>query len=382
MNKIYCDNGATSYPKAPLMGEIMLNYINNVGCNVNRGAYSSSYEAENVLYETRELICELFNFDKPENVVFTPNITTSLNIVIKGLLKKGDNVIVSSMEHNAVMRPLNSLSDITITKVNCNSLGEIKLNDIEKSIRENTKAIIINHASNVCGTVMPIKEIGNLCKRFNKVFILDSAQTSGVLNIDMKENNIDILCFTGHKGLLGPQGIGGFLINNELVKHIDSLIQGGTGSLSEEEVQPNYMPDKYESGTLNIPAIFGLNRALKYIKEVGISNIHKKEILLTKRFIDGIKEIDKSLLVGKIDTKNRTSVVSLDFKELDNGIVCHMLDKNYGISTRSGLHCAPSAHKTLGTFPNGTVRFSFGYFNTEKEIDYIIDCIKNIWMDR
>ncbi|WP_330383682.1 aminotransferase class V-fold PLP-dependent enzyme [Romboutsia hominis] len=274
---------------------------------------------KNVLYETRELIYELFNFDKPENVVFTPNIKISLNIVIKGLLKKCDNIIVSSMEHNAVMRSLDSLGDIMITKVNCNSLGEIKLKDIEKSIREDTKAIIINHASNVCGTVMPIKEIGNLCKKYNKIFILDSAQTSGVLNIDMKENNIDILCFTGHKGLLGPQGIGGFLINDELVKHVESLIQGGTGSLLEEEIQPNYMPDKYESGTLNIPAIFGLNKALKYIKEVGTSNIHKKEMLLTKKFIDEIKGIDKSLLVGKLDTKNRTSVVSPDFKELDNG---------------------------------------------------------------
>lgn len=380
MSRVYCDNGATSYPKAPLMAEAISDYINNIGCNVNRGAYSTSYEAENIVYETRELLCELFNFDKVENVVFTPNITNSLNVVIKGLLKENDHVVVSSMEHNAVMRPLNSLKykNVTFTRVMCNNLGEINLEDVENAIKDNTKAIIINHASNVCGTILPIKEIGALCRKHNKIFIVDTAQTSGVIDIDMKGCNIDILCFTGHKGLLGPQGTGGFLIKDELVSKVDSLIQGGTGSLSEDETQPNYMPDKYESGTLNIIGIYGLNRALKYIKEIEISNIHKKEMKLTKQFIDGIKAIDESLIVGKMDIDNRTSVVSLDFKELDNGVVCHELDKKYNISTRSGLHCAPSAHKTLKTFPDGTVRFSFGYFNTEKEVDYVIDCIKKI----
>ncbi len=380
MNRIYCDNGATSYPKAPLMAEVMVDYINNIGCNVNRGAYSTSYQAENIVYETRELLCELFNFNKTENVVFTPNITNSLNVVIKGLLKSGDHVIVSSMEHNAVMRPLNHLRDknITFTKVKCNRLGEINLDDIQSAIKDNTKAIIINHASNVCGTILPIKEIGDLCKKNNKIFIVDSAQTAGVIDIDMKDCNIDILCFTGHKSLLGPQGTGGFLIKDELVSKVDSLIQGGTGSLSEDEIQPNYMPDKYESGTSNIVGIYGLNSSIKYIKKVGISNIHKKEMQLTKQFIDGIKNIDERLIVGKKNTDNRTSVVSLDFKELDNGIICHQLDKKYGIATRSGLHCAPSAHKTLNTFPDGTIRFSFGYFNTEEEVDYIIKCIKEI----
>lgn len=381
MKRIYCDNGATSYPKAPFVGETILDYVNNIGCNINRGAYSSSLQAENIVYETRELLCELFNFDKPENTIFTPNITTSLNIVLKGLLKEGDHVIVSSMEHNAVMRPLSSLRSrgINITKVICNEKGEIDIRDIENAINLKTKAIIITHASNVCGTLLPIELIGDICSKYNKIFIVDSAQSAGIIDIDMKKSKIDILCFTGHKGLLGPQGIGGFLINEDIVHLISPLIEGGTGSLSELETQPTYMPDKFESGTPNIIGIFGLNAALKYIKEVGVKFIYNKEMNITKKFIDGIIKIDKNLIVGKLDLENRTSVVSLDFKDLDNGIVCHCLEKNYGIATRSGLHCAPSAHKTLGTFPNGTVRFSFGHFNTEEEIDYIVKSIGEIY---
>ena len=381
MKRVYCDNGATSYPKAPFVGETVLDYINNIGCNVNRGVYSTSFKAENTVYETRELICDLFNFKTAENVVFTQNITTSLNVVLKGLLREGDNVVVSSMEHNAVMRPLTSMKQrgVTITKVNGNILGEISIEDIENAISENTKAIVMTHASNVCGTVLPIRKIGELCKKYNKIFIVDSAQTAGVLDIDIKKDNIDILCFTGHKGLLGPQGIGGFLIKEELVERVSPLIEGGTGSLSELEVQPTYMPDKFESGTPNVPGIFGLNASLNYLLKTGLESIYNKEIHLTSRFIEKIMNIDEKLLIGKKDIVDRTAVVSLDFKDLDNGIVCHNLDKNYGISTRSGLHCAPSAHKTLNTFPRGTVRFSFGHFNSYEDIDYVIDSINKIY---
>lgn len=381
MKRIYCDNGATSYPKAPFVGETVLDYINNIGCNVNRGVYSTSFKAENTVYETRELICDLFNFKTAQNVVFTQNITTSLNVVLKGLLREGDNVVVSSMEHNAVMRPLTSMKQrgVTITKVNANILGEISIEDIENAISENTKAIVMTHASNVCGTVLPIRKIGELCKKYNKIFIVDSAQTAGVLDIDIERDNIDILCFTGHKGLLGPQGIGGFLIKEELVERVSPLIEGGTGSLSELEVQPTYMPDKFESGTPNVPGIFGLNASLNYLLKTGLESIYNKEIDLTSRFIEKIMNIDEKLLIGKKDIVDRTAVVSLDFKDLDNGIVCHNLDKDYGISTRSGLHCAPSAHKTLNTFPRGTVRFSFGHFNSYEDIDYVIDSINKIY---
>ncbi|RDY24580.1 aminotransferase class V-fold PLP-dependent enzyme [Romboutsia maritimum] len=382
MKKIYCDNAATSYPKAPLVGEAMLSYINSIGCNVNRGSYSTEYQPENIVYETRELLCKLFNFDKPENTVFTQNVTTSLNTVLKGLLKPGDNVIVSSMEHNAVMRPLARLQDnhVTVTTVNCNLLGEIELNDIEKAMTDNTKAVVVTHVSNVCGTILPVREIGALCKKHNKIFIVDAAQSAGILDIDMEKDNIDILCFTGHKGLLGPQGIGGFLIKDSIVSQIKPFIEGETGSDSELEVQSNYMPDKFESGTLNIPGIFGLNESLKYVTNLGIKNIYEEEMSLTKKFLEEVKNIDESLIVGKKDLINRSPIVSLNFKNIDNGLICYNLEREYGILTRSGLQSAPIAHKTLDTFSNGTLRFSFGFFNTIDEIDHIINSLYMIYI--
>lgn len=383
MKNIYLDNGATTFPKPQQVLDAMVNYITNIGGNVNRGSYETSFAAENIVYETRELLCELFNSDKPENVIFTNNITTSLNTVLKGYLKKGDHVIVSSMEHNAVMRPLNSLckSGITYSVVSCNNLGELDPCDIEPLIKDNTKALIMTHSSNVCGTIMPYEKIGHMCKKHNLTFIADTAQTAGCIPIDMKKMNIDILCFTGHKSLLGPQGIGGFIIKDELVKEVTPFIEGGTGSLSEQEIQPEYMPDKFEGGTLNIPGIYGLNAALKYLKSIGIQNIHSHELKLTKEFIEGILSIDKVKVIGSTECENRTSVVSLDFSDNDNGEISYLLSKNYGISTRCGLHCAPSAHKTLGTFPNGTVRFSFGPFNTSDDVEYTISSIKKVLSD-
>ncbi|GAA0117253.1 aminotransferase class V-fold PLP-dependent enzyme [Clostridium senegalense] len=380
MRKIYLDNGATSFPKAPDVANAISNYITNIGCNINRGAYFDALEAEDTVFETRELLCDLFNFNKCENVIFTPSITYSLNMILKGMLKNKDHIIISSMEHNAVMRPLSSLENdgVTFSKVQCNSLGYLKAVDIENAITPNTKAVVITHASNVCGSILPLKDIGSICKKHNLIFIVDSAQSAGTLNIDMMDLNIDVLCFTGHKGLLGPQGIGGFLIKESIVPLVKPIIEGGTGSLSELEVQPTYMPDKFESGTSNIPGIFGLNASLKYLNKIGVNSIYEKELELTKTFIEGIKNIDANLLVGSDSTDNRTAVVSLDFKELDNGIICHRLNKEYGISTRSGLHCAPSAHKTLGTFPDGTVRFSFGHFNTVEDIKYTLNAINNI----
>lgn len=380
MNGIYLDNSATSFPKAPNVGESMLNYIKNIGCNVNRGVYTSSLAAENIVFETRELICSLFNFNKPENVVFAKNITESLNLLIKGLLQNGDHVIVSSMEHNAVMRPLNSLinNDIEISKVPCDILGQLNINHITKKIKSNTKAVIMTNSSNVCGTILPLEEIGKLCKKNNLIFIIDSAQTAGFLDIDFEKTRADAIAFTGHKGLLGPQGIGGFVIKDSLIPKVHPFIEGGTGSLSEYEIQPNYMPDKYESGTINIPGIYGLNTALKYIKQKSLSYIREKELFLTKLFIEDILNLDDVRLVGLNDINNRTAVVSLDFSKIDNAEVSLDLSNRYNIMTRCGLHCAPSAHKTLNTFPQGTVRFSFGHFNTKEEITYTIDSLNKI----
>ncbi len=379
MNYVYLDNGATSFPKAPGVAQSMSDYILNVGTNVNRGAYSASYEAENTLYETRELICQLFNFNKPENVIFTKNVTESLNVLIKGLLKSGDHVVVSSMEHNAVMRPLNALGkNIEYSKVKCSNLGELDFKDFKNSLKPNTKAVVMTHASNVCGTILDLENVGKICKEKGIYFIIDSAQTAGFLDIDFNKLNADAVGFTGHKSLLGPQGIGGFVINDSIVDEMNTFIEGGTGSLSDTEVQPNYMPDKFEAGTLNIPGIYGLNTSLKFILKEGLNSIREKELKLLDKFIQDIYNIKNIEIIGKKTLDKRTGILSLDFTNNDNGIISHELSKNFGIMTRCGMHCAPSAHKTLGTFPRGTVRFGISHFNTLEEIEYTINSINSI----
>ncbi|MGC7872637.1 aminotransferase class V-fold PLP-dependent enzyme [Desulfosporosinus sp. SYSU MS00001] len=380
MKEIYLDNAATSYPKAPGVAETVSHFLSSIGCNVNRGAYTKAYQTEEVVYETRELLCRLFHFDKPENVVFTKNVTESMNVIIKGLLKPGDHVIVSSMEHNAVMRPLNNLRarNLEVDILECNKEGALSLDQVESLpslIQANTKAIFMTAASNVCGTMLPLKEIGHFCHENNIFFIVDSAQTAGFTEMDMNWLEVDALAFTGHKGLLGPQGIGGFLVNKRIEPSIEPLIEGGTGSLSELETQPAYMPDKFEAGTLNIPGIFGLNAALKYLFKVGIDRIHEQELHLLNLFMTRLLEIPSAQLIGKKDLQDRTSIISINFPKHDNSEVSYLLYKEHGIMTRSGLHCAPSAHRTLGTFPHGTVRFSFSHFNTEKEVFKVIDCI-------
>lgn len=380
MRKVYLDNAATSYPKAPGVSAAVCDYIDNIGSNVGRGTYQSSYTAGEIVYETRELLCQLFKFDNPLNIVFTLNITHSLNTLLKGFLEPGDHVILSSMEHNAVMRPISNLQKLGVEfdRVPCNINGELSPDDIEKFIKKNTRLVVMTHASNVCGTMLPLYEVGEICKKHSLHFIIDTAQTAGVIDVDFNRLNLSALAFTGHKGLLGPQGVGGFVINNELVDQISPFIEGGTGSLSESEFQPEYMPDKFESGTLNLPGIYGLNASLKYIKKTGIDTIHKIEMELTERFLDGILNIDEIRNVGLNTIEGRTSVVSLDFERLDNSEVAFMLDREYGIMTRVGLHCSPSAHKTLNTFLKGTVRFSFGHFNTIEEVDYTIDSIVKV----
>lgn len=377
MKRVYLDNGATSFPKAPGVGDAMKHYIESIGCNINRSGYDSSYSAEQVVLDTREKLCALFNYHNIENVIFTMNITQSLNFLIKGLMGPGDHCIVSSMEHNAVMRPLTQLDKkrVMFSRVPCSTKGELDADKILEYIKPNTKAVIMTHASNVCGTILPIEQIGRICKEKGLIFILDTAQTAGILNIDFKKANIDALAFTGHKGLLGPQGIGGFLIKDELANSIESLISGGTGSLSDSEDVPPFMPDKFESGTPNIPGIFGLNAALEFIEKEGIDNIREKELELAGLFIEEVKNMNNVKIAGLETTQGRMAVVSLDFVQNDNAEIAYELDRKYGIKTRCGIHCAPSAHKTLGTFPQGTVRFSFSHFNTEEEVRYTIDAI-------
>jgi cysteine desulfurase family protein len=381
MQNIYFDNAATSYPKAPNVSQAVCNYIDKIGVNALRGTYQSSYSAGKTIFETRELLCDLFNYHNPLNAVFTYNITHSINIILKGLIKPGDHIIVSSMEHNAVMRPLFSLiaqGGVEFDRIKCDITGEMDPADLKKLIKKNTRLVLLTHASNVCGTIFPIEEIGEICKAENVPFVIDSAQSAGVLKVDFKRFNLSGLAFTGHKGLLGPQGVGGIILDDYLSTKISPFIEGGTGSQSEYEYQPDFMPDKFESGTLNLPGIFGLNASLKYIKEIGISTIYKKEMELTKYFLEKIVSIPGIDIIGKRNVSQRTSVVSLNFKNNDNSEIAYKLDSEYGIMTRVGLHCAPNAHKTLNTYPTGTLRFSFGYTNTLDEINYTLEALKKI----
>ncbi|NLP45014.1 MAG: aminotransferase class V-fold PLP-dependent enzyme [Peptococcaceae bacterium] len=380
MPKIYFDQAATSFPKAPGVGDALKYYIEHLGVNINRGTYGSAVSAEVAVLETREALCRLFNFPRPENVIFTLNITYALNMLLKGILRPGDHCVVSSMEHNAVMRPLFQLKEtgVAFTKVQADSEGFLELKDIEKAVKENTKAIVLSHASNVCGSILPLEEIGNFCQALGIYFLIDSAQTAGSVPIDMAKYHIDALAFTGHKGLLGPQGIGGFLVKEELAQKMEPLITGGTGSLSDREEFPPYLPDKFEAGTPNIPGIFGLQAALKYLEQQDIVGLHEQALKLTEQFISGVKNIPGIKLIGPQTLENRTSVVSLDFPEKDSGIIAYQLDKDYGIMARSGLHCAPSAHQTLGTYPQGTLRFSFNHFNTAEQIDYALTSLQKL----
>ena len=361
MNYIYLDNASTTFPKAPNVASAMADYITNRGININRGSYALAYDVEDTIYTTRQRLHTLFNGHDPSHVIFTQNVTMSLNMVIKGLLKAGDHVLVSSMEHNAVMRPLTQLLDkgITFDTIPCDSTGFIQMDSIEPLIRPNTVAMIINHASNL-------------------QFIVDAAQTAGVIPIDVKAYHIDALCFTGHKGLLGPQGIGGIILTKEMAHTLTPLIAGGTGSFSHLETMPTHMPDAFESGTLNLPGIIGLNEGLAYIESVGMGNIHNHELALTKTFLEGLQDIEHINVIGKQNLQDRTAVVSITIDGMDAASIAYELESTYHIMTRVGLHCAPRAHQTLGTYPEGTVRFSFGYANTLEDVETALSALSTI----
>lgn len=380
MDYIYLDNASTSFPKAPTVATAMSDYITNRGININRGSYALAYDVEDTIYTTRQRLNTLFNGHDPSHVVFTQNVTMSLNMVIKGLLKAGDHVLVSSMEHNAVMRPLTQLldKDITFDTIPCDSTGSIQMKSIEPLIRPNTVALIINHASNVCGTIQPLESIGPICKAHSLQFIVDAAQTAGVISIDVKACHIDALCFTGHKGLLGPQGIGGIILTKEMAQTLTPLIAGGTGSFSHLETMPTHMPDAFEAGTLNLPGIIGLNEGLAYIESQGMENIHNHELALTQSFLEGLQSIDGINIVGKQNIQDRTAVVSITIDGMDPASIAYELESNYHIMTRVGLHCAPRAHQTLETYPEGTVRFSFGYANTHKDVETALSALHRI----
>jgi len=379
--KIYLDNAATTFPKPQEVYNSMMNYMTNIGTNPGRGASTATLAGNKVILNCRYALMDFFHFDKVENVIFTPNITTSLNTIIKSVVKKGFHVITSSMDHNATLRPLNSLFQkgiIELDIVTCSKEGFINVDDFIKTIKPNTKLVVLSHSSNIIGSIQPLEAIGKICKEKDIYFVIDAAQTAGVLPLDFYKLNCNALAFTGHKSLMGPQGIGGFLIDDNLNDNCTTFIEGGTGSLSSSMLQPDFLPDKFESGTLNGPGVAGLLAAINYINSRGIDSIREKEEYLCETFINGLLNINSIEVYGSRDISKRTSAISVNSTKSDNSELGFILDKEYGITTRTGLHCAPLAHETIGTYPTGSLRFGIGPFNDIKDINYTLSALNTI----
>ena len=374
---IYFDNAATTLKKPKEVAEAVYNAINNFA-NASRGSYELSLNSERIILSARERLKKLFNADSPNCIAFTNNSTEALNIAIKGLINKNDHIITTSFEHNSVLRPIYEMeklgAEVTIIKADKN--GNINYDKIENNIKENTKAIICAHASNVIGNILDISFIGKISKKYNLLFILDASQTAGCVPIDIKNNFIDVLCFTGHKGLMGPQGTGGLCVRKDL--YIKPLKTGGSGIKSYSKTHPENMPTRLEAGTLNGHGIAGLNAALEFIENETIEKIKNHERELSRYFYDSIKNIENIKFYGDYKTDNRASIVALNIGEIDSSKISDILSNDYNIATRPGAHCAPLMHEALGTINQGIVRFSFSYFNTFEEVDKGIEAIKEI----
>lgn len=374
---VYLDNAATSFPKPKKVIEEMARFMEEYCANPGRSGHFMAVKTSSKVMEVRERICEFFNLKSPFQVCFTKNATEALNIAIRGLLKPGDHVITTSMEHNSVIRPLKTLErdiGIEITILKGGKYGEINANILENVIKLNTKLVAVTLSSNVNGTILPIKELGKIARKHNKVYLVDASQGAGILPVDMEEMNIDLLAFPGHKGLLGPQGTGALCVGNNI--RLEPLMQGGTGSKSNCLYQPDIMPDLLESGTLNTPGIIGLGCGLDFINCCGIDNLKFYKDELLKRLHGGLSDIEGIVLYSK-DTGN-SGIVAMNINGVDSTETSYILNKDYNIATRAGLHCAPLAHETLGTKESGVVRLSLGCFNTVSEIDYVVSAIKKV----
>ena len=372
---IYLDNSATTLIKPPQVAQAVYDAINTMG-NSGRGAYNSSISSSIVLYETRELIAEMFNLHYPEQVAFTLNATEALNTAINGLISYNDHIITTELEHNSVLRPLYRLEEkgTELTIIKANDWGNINYIDIEKAIKYNTKAIVCTHCSNLTGNVLDIAKIGEICKRHNILFILDASQSAGIFDIDMEKQNIDVVCFTGHKSLYGPQGTGGICIKKGV--NISPLKVGGSGIKTFEKTAPSSMPEHIEAGTVNSHSIAGLKAGSEFIQKTGISKIREKENMLVDLFYNSIKNIKDIKIYGDFSTKERGPIVSLNLGNYSSSSVSDELFERFEIATRSGGHCAPLMHKALGTEKQGAVRFSFSYFNTKDEVLFASKALK------
>lgn len=380
---IYLDNAATTWPKPEIVYRTMDNFLRNSGGNPGRGGHSMAEAASRVVDDTRLLLARLINAPDTNRMIFTYNCTDSLNTGLKGLLKPGDHVITSTIEHNSVIRPLEKLRHrgIEITRVNPDpEYGYVLPGDIEKAVKTNTKLIVMTHGSNVNGIIQPVGEYGLLAREHDLILMVDAAQTAGIYRLDVQRDNIDLLAFSGHKSLFGPPGTGGLYIGERV--ELDTLREGGTGSQSELEEQPFQLPNRFESGTQNTVGIAGLGTGLRYIFEESTNKILGHEIRLTSRIIEGLSEIPGITVYAARHITNQCPVVSFTIDDMEPGEIGTVLDQAFDIKVRAGLHCAPTAHKTLGTLPRGTVRLSPGYFNTSEEIDVTLEAIKRISFSR
>lgn len=376
---IYLDNAAISFPKPKEVADAVYDFMINNGTSSGRGSYKKAMQSDYIVYECRKLIGNLFNFDDPKKVVFTSNITDSLNIAIRGILKENDHVITSSLEHNAVWRCLKTLEkdiNIKIDTVECSKDGITNPEDIKKYIRKDTALIVFTQASNVLGTIQPIKEIGKIARENKIVFLVDAAQSAGAMKIDIKEDNIDILAFTGHKSLLGPMGTGGLIINTDI--DIKPLKAGGTGGDSAYDYQPDYYPNHLETGTSNVSGIAGLRAAIKFLNREGIDNIHNKEKELTKYALQRLETVKDIEIYGPKDCEKILSVISFNIKNKRPEDISTILDQKYDIMLRAGLHCAPTAHSVINTKDRGSLRIGIGYFNTKDNIDKLVEALNNL----
>ncbi len=377
---IYLDNGATTFPKPTNVVNAVINSLRHYGANPGRSGHKLAVKASEIIYDCRKEIADLFNIGNPENVIFTVNCTTAINTVIKGLLKPGDHVVISSYEHNAVLRPLEKLKrkGISYSIVDCvDGDNDATLDNFRNSIRENTKLLVCNYASNVFGVKLPVERICALCHQYDILCCVDGAQTAGIIPIDLSNSSIDYLCIAGHKGLYGPMGTGAIIINTEKIP--DSLVEGGTGSSSAQYNQPEILPDKFESGTVNFIGIAGLSAGVKFVKNRGIINIYKHEMELIKYLYDRLNNIDKvDLYTQRPDFDCFVPVLSFNIKDKNSEDVSVMLSDKFNIATRAGLHCAPLAHKSKGTLDIGTVRVVPSLFTTKNDIDMLIRAIHQL----
>ncbi len=374
---IYFDNAATTWPKPPEVLETMHYCLEVVGANPGRSGHKMSLVASKIIEDARQSIADLFNISDYNRVIFTLNATDALNMAIKGSLRVGDHVVTSSMEHNSVTRPLNGLwGKISVTKVRCASDGTLDPDQVKKAMRYNTRAIILTHASNVTGTVMPIREIGEIARQAGVIFIVDAAQTAGLLDINVAEMNIDLLAMPGHKGLMGPPGTGILYVGERII--LKNWREGGTGSNSAVPGQPDILPEKYESGTSNFMGIAGLGTGVKFVRHTGQSKILEHELALVNKFLEGARRIPGIKIFGPPDGASRVPVVSFQLRDKDTIAVGGALDQWYNIACRAGLHCSPDAHRTLGTLNSMLVRFSFSYFNKPDEVDFALQCLREL----